>query len=169
MDIKEAQELLNNTIGSIKEHGFYIDNKNKVKEDKEVYVLSVNGTFYDEYMGDSDWRYRTVSGDIVIIDRAALKLINNIYDVNEDDAGTHADDISVASATLRSILEEEDDDFYRLYSVESAEFYNVGKSDNSVSFIDECDDQWYFEITVCKKLLSSIETFEVSAELFGCI
>lgn len=164
MDIKELQELLDNAIKAIADSGCYIKD-NKVIENKEVYVISANGIFYDEYMGDSDWRYRVVSGDKVITDEQAKILIDGIVDCMsvEDE-----DSLVKASKLLNDILEDDDDSFTRIYSTECAEFNNVTKSNDSIYFTDESENNWELEFNIHKKLLSDVEEFDID-ERFGCI
>ncbi len=166
MNGTELQELLNNTLKTITDNGFYIKD-GKVMENKEVYVISVIGTFYDEYMGDSDWRYRQVSGDIVITDKQAIQLIDNIVDcMNYTDE--EEDDLIEASNLLGSILKDKDSSFERLYSVECAEFNEVNKSGVSVWFTDKSKSDWDFEFDIHKKPSCDIEEFSID-EKFGCI
>ena len=149
---------------TIANNGYFVKD-GKVIQNKEVYVISVNGIFYDEYMGDSDWRYRTVSGDKVITEEQAKILINGIADcmnVENEEA------LVKASELLNSILEDEDDSFTRLYCTECAEFNNVDKTDDSISFNEESDDRWGLEFNIHKMLSSDIEELDID-EKFGCI
>jgi hypothetical protein len=166
LDIKELQESYDNVIKAIADNGYYIKD-GKVKENKEVYVISVSGTFYDEYMGDSDWRYREVSGDIIITDKQAIQLIDDIEDCMNYDSEDE-DDLIAASNLFGSILKEKDSSFERLYSVECAEFNEVNKSNQSVWFTDRSKSDWDFKFDIHKKPSCDVEEFSID-DRFGCI
>jgi hypothetical protein len=166
MNTVELQQLLDSTIKTITDNGCYIKD-GKVMENKEVYVISVKGTFYDEYMGDSDWRYRDVSGDIIITDKQAIQLIDDIEDCMSYDSEDE-DDLIAASKLFGSILKDKDSSFERLYSVECAEFNEVNKSSQSVWFTDKSKSDWDFEFDIHKKSSCDVEEFSID-EKFGCI
>ena len=165
MNINELQKLLDDTIKTITNNGGYINEDNKVILEKEVYFISVSGLFFDEYMGDSDWRYRKVNGDIIITEEQDKILINQIVDCDnvEDE-----DLIIKASKLLNSILRKKDDSFTRLYCTECAEYNNVNKSNSSISFSEESRQRWNLNFYISKKLLSFIEEFNIE-EKFGCV
>ncbi len=119
-------------------------------------------------MGDSDWRYNDLSGDIVITDEQAQILINQILDANKRTTEPE-EPIIEASEVLTKIFEEYKDEFRNLYCIECAEFYNVSKGKNSIKFSEQQDGEYDFKFEVHKKKLSAVEKFEMSEEMFGCI
>ena len=168
MEIKELQVKLNDVIKLIKDSNCYIDSNYNVCKNEEKYVISISGIFYNEYMGDSDWRYTEVNGDIAISSEIAQKLIDNIIDVDES-TEEQEDQLIEASETLSSIFENYNFDYEKLYCIECSEFYDVIKGNNVVRFHDKCKNNWDISIAICKKNSNAIEKFEVSDEKFGCI
>ena len=167
MNVNELQKLYNDVMKAIKENGCYLKD-GKVIENKEVFVVTANGTFYDDYMGDSDWTYREAGGDIVISDEQGKMLIENIIPWEDVDE-SNEDKIVEASNFLGEILCKYTDDFERLYCIECGEFNDLVKENNSVQFHDEDEHEWKFDIKIHKKSLNEVKNFDVSFPLFGCI
>ena len=168
MNIKELQRRLNETIKLIKESGCYIDQDFNVCKDEEIYCVSVSGTFYNEYMGDGDWRYTEVDGDIVISDEIAQKLIDNIIDVDESEEKDE-DRLAKASNLLEKVFENYDFNYDDLYCIEYAEFHDVSKENNVVTFHDKRENKWDISIRIGKKKSKEIKSFKVLDEKFGCM